>query len=194
LFSFVAAMSRGRAVLVDGVGPLGDRVGAAGVEDPGGGDLLVAEDPAERLVALGVGQPAEGVVQLPGDPVEADELARGVVELDPERFISFLAITTATSARSACRAARCRPGRRGHPVEASSAMTPVVSSMEIPIWWATGPTYFSAVAKSVTSPCADAAPSASRSAMCGMSLPARPNWFIAVAAMSAACRDVELAG
>jgi hypothetical protein len=57
------------------------------------------------------------------------------------------------------------------PCEASSAIAPVVSSIEIPIWCATGPTYLSAPAMSVTSPCALPAAAASRSAMCGMSLP-----------------------
>jgi hypothetical protein len=57
---------------------------AAGVQDPRGGDLLVAEDPPERLVALSVRELAHRVVQLPGDAAEADEVAGRVVQVDPE--------------------------------------------------------------------------------------------------------------
>ena len=72
------------------------------------------------------------------------------------------------------------------PLDANSAMMPVVSSIDTPRDFATGPTNFIACATSSADPCALPAAAANRSATCGRSLPASPNWFMAVAAISAA--------
>ena len=72
------------------------------------------------------------------------------------------------------------------PADANAVRVPTVSSMDRPVAFATRPAWFSAMLMSWTEPCALFAPAASRSAMCGMSLPDRPNCVIADAAVSAA--------